>query len=107
MKPLIYGYIRVDPEVLDNDIRQLELVLEYRAEAAGYCFATTFHEDNASSSSHLSAFDELIVEIKRSEARHVIAPSTDHFSDHPLLRISMLLRLAKEANAQVYTLSGR
>lgn len=107
VKLLIYGYMRIDPEVPGNDIRQMERVLEYYAEAAGYCFATVFHEDNVSSSSHLSAFDELIVELQRSEARHVIAPSTDHFSLYPLMRTRMLLRLAKEAHAQVYTLSGR
>jgi len=105
VEPLIYGYMQLDPEVPDNDIRQMEIVLRYYAETKGYCFATTFYEDLSHDGSDRSAFAELIEELKRSEARHVIMPTTDHLSPHPLLRTSMLLQLAKEARAQVHTLS--
>ncbi len=105
MEPLIYGFMQLDPEAPDNDTRQLELVLKYCAETAGYCYATTFHEGISRSGSGRSAFAELIEELKRSEARHVIVPSIDHFSAHPLVRTIMLLKLATEAHAQVHTLS--
>ncbi len=104
MEPLIYGYMRLDRELPDNDIRQLERVLKYRAEAVGYCFATTFHEDISRSGNGRNAFTELIEELQRSEARHVIVPSIDHLSAHPLLRASMLRQLATVAHAQVHIL---
>lgn len=99
--------VRVDPDVPDNDIRQLAIALEYYAETKGYCFATIFYEDTLNGGSDRSAFAELIEELQRSEARHVIAPSTDHFSAYPLLRTTMLLQLAEKANAQLHTLSDR
>jgi len=105
LKPLIYGYMRLDPEAPDNDIRQMEIALRYYAETKGYCFATTFYEDLSHDGSDRSAFAELIEELQRSEARHVIVPTADHFSAHPLLRTSMLLQLENEALAQVHTLS--
>ncbi len=104
LKPLIYGYMRLDPEAPDNDIRQLEIALRYYAETKGYCFATTFYEDLSHDGSDRSAFAELIEELQRSEAQHVIMPTTNHLSPHPLLRTSMLLQLENEAHAQVHTL---
>ena len=106
LKPLIYGYMRLDPEAPDNDIRQMEIALRYYAETNGYCFAITFYEDLSHDGSDRSAFAELVEELQRSEARHVIVPTTDHFSAHPLLRTSMLLQLENEAHAQVHTLSA-
>lgn len=105
MKPLIYGYMQVDPDIPDNHIRQVELLLEDYAEAEGYCFATIFHED--ASVNNRSAFVELINELKRSEAHHVIVPSIDHFSSHPVVRVHMLMRLEDETDVQVHTLSDR
>jgi len=101
VKPLMYGYMRLHGDEPDNDIRQMELVLKDCAEAEGYCFATIFHEYD--SGSH-AAFDELVEKLKRAEAHHVIVPTLDHLSRHPLLRINMLTRLQFEAQAQVLAL---
>ncbi len=104
MKPLIYAYIRVQPGTPDDDLTQMELTLKDVAEQEGYCFATIFHEHDSGSR---SAFYELVAELKRAEARHVIVPSLEHLSGHQLIRSHMLMKLEHEAGAQVMTLLDR
>lgn len=43
MRPLIYGYPRVDNSTPDSVIRDQELALRAFADAHGYCFARIFH----------------------------------------------------------------
>lgn len=101
MKPLMYGYMRVDRDVRDADVKQTELALRFVAETEGYCFAAIFYEDDDGRN---AAFDELAAELKRSEAHDVIVPSYDDISRHPLLRLQMCEWLSIEANAHVHTL---
>lgn len=99
MKPLIYGYMRV-PEGADDDvIHKLELGLKQLAAVEGFCFATTFYETHGG---YRGAFYELTEELQRAEARHVVVPSLEHFSRHPILRDQMIERLEHEANARVW-----
>jgi hypothetical protein len=103
MKPLVYGYLRICDGESDQDLQRLEQRISDFAKAEGYCFATTFYETDGGC--HV-AFDELIEELKRTEARDVVVPSMDHISAHPALRCLMLVRLATEANAHVYALTS-
>ncbi len=104
MKPLAYGYMRVDSDARDGDIMQMELVLKDYAEREGYCFAAIFHEYDAT---NRAAFDELIEELQRTEARCVIVPTMEHLSIHPLLRVNLVMRLEEKAQAKVLTISDR
>jgi DNA invertase Pin-like site-specific DNA recombinase len=104
VKPLIYGYMRLRGDEPESDIRQMELVLKDYAEREGYCLATIFYEEDNGTR---SAFEELIEELKRSEAHCVIVPAIEHLSGHALLRISMIVRLEEMAGASVLTLSDR
>jgi DNA invertase Pin-like site-specific DNA recombinase len=103
VKPLMYGYMRVDGDESDDGIRHTERQLRALAEAKGYCFAGLFHEYDASQ----SAFAELIEELKRAEAHHVVVPSLRHLADHHLLRSIMLTQLEREAHALVLELSSQ
>lgn len=47
-------------------------------------------------------FNELIQELQRAEAHHVVTPSLGHLAHHPLLRNTMLTRLARDADARVW-----
>jgi hypothetical protein len=100
MKPLAYGYVRRDAAVHDDHIRQMEDNLRDFAEREGYCLDKIFHEEPIGDR---RAFSELIEELKCSEVRHVMTPSPEHLSAHPLLHKSMLLQLAEEAGAHVLT----
>lgn len=104
VKPLIYGYVRLHGGEPDADVRQMELDLKDYAETEGYCFATIFRDDDSGT---CAAFDELIAELKRAEARHVVVPSLAHLSSHPVLLNQMIQRLEQEADAQVFDLGGR
>lgn len=103
MKPLMYGYMRVDGDEPDDDIRRTERQLRALAEVEGYCFAGLFHEYDASR----STFAELIEELKRAEAHYVVIPSLRHLADNHLLRSIMLAQLEREAHALVLELSSR
>lgn len=98
MKSLIYGYMNVADGLDDQEIRRAEGGFREFAETKGFCFAATFHEYERG----LAAFDELTCELVRAEAHDVVVPSLGHLSAHPLLRIDMLTRLGREANAHVW-----
>lgn len=103
MKPLMYGYMKVQPGTPDNDVRQMELVLKDYAEREGYCFAAMFYEED---DGRASALSELIEELKRSEARHVVMPTLAHLSSHSIIRRTRLDLIKTDAGAQVHTLTS-
>ena len=102
MKPLIYGYLRVTDDLEDQEIRRMERGLQVLAETEGFCFATTFHEYQTG---YHGAFNELTRELQRAGAHHVVVPSLGHLSGHPILRNTMLTRLARDADARVWAVA--
>jgi len=104
MKPLIYGYLRLTDDLDDHEIRRMEQGLQELAEAGGFCFATTFHEYQTG---YHGGFDELTHELQRAHAHHVVVPSLEHLSGHPLLQDMMLAHLAREAGAYVWVVARR
>lgn len=103
MNPLIYGYMRVANDDTDNAVDALEKQIQNLAETEGFCYATTFFEYQDGSR---AVFDELIQELKRAEARHVVVPSLEHLSSRRILRVGLVERLELDANAFVLTLDG-
>ncbi len=103
MKPLIYGYMRAPDDVPDDELDRVVSEMRRFAVAEGYCYATTFFEYQNGSR---AAFDELITELQRAEARHVVVPSSGHLSSHRILRGHLLKRLADDASARVFTPDG-
>ncbi|MFY1633360.1 hypothetical protein ACN27F_08775 [Solwaraspora sp. WMMB335] len=101
MKPLIHGYLRVDRDAHDGDIRQVELALRLWAKQQGYCFARIFHEYDARLTR--AGFAELTEEIIHSKAEHVIMPSLSDLSSHPLIRRHLLDAL-EDAGVQIHAL---
>ncbi|MGH3567439.1 MAG: recombinase family protein [Pseudonocardia sp.] len=99
LKPVIYGYLRVTDDLDDQEICRMERGLYLLAETEGFCFATTFYEYQTG---YHGAFDELTRELQRADAHHVVVPSLDHLSQHPLLCNMMLARLARDADACVW-----
>ena len=103
MKPLIYGYVRVEDGSSEDDIQQAEQRMKHLADVEGFSYERTFYE--YVSGDH-SAFEELIAEIQRVEARAVIVPSYEHLSAHPILFQIMVERLSQEASACLWTVEG-
>lgn len=102
MKPLIYGYPRITDDLDDRQVCRMERGLRKLAKTEGFRFATTFHEYQTG---YLGAFDELTRELQRADAHHVVVPSPGHLSGHPLLRETMLTRLARDADARVWVVA--
>ncbi|MFD8611978.1 hypothetical protein [Streptomyces sp. NPDC059631] len=100
VQPLMYGYMRAPDDVPDGELTEAVEGMKRFAEAEGFCYATTFFE---CVSGMQSAFTELIQELKRAEARHVVVPTLDHLSGHRILRDNMVERLELDANAHVLT----
>lgn len=103
MKPLMYGYMRAPDDVPDDELDRVVSEMRRFAETEGYCYATTFFEYQNGSR---AAFDELIAELQRAEARHVVVPSFAHLSSHRILCSNMVERLELDANAFVLTPDG-
>lgn len=99
MKPLIYGYMRVSDDMSEEQMDAAEQQMRFFAEVEGYCYAVTFFEYQRGS---FGAFTEMVNELKRVEARHVVVPSLDHLSAHRILLTHLLERLSEEANAYAH-----
>lgn len=99
MKPLIYGYIRVTADLADDEVQQLECGLAKLAEAEGLHLTEIRSEYQPG---YYGTLHELARELKRTTERHVVVPSLDHLSTHPLLREQLVRRL-DEAGVRVWT----
>ena len=99
-KPLAYGYMRVSADVDDKTVRQVEQKLEDCAEAHGFSFAAIFHEFISGS---FTEWSELVRELQRADAHHVVVPSLSHLTQHAILRQSLLDQL-EQAKAEVHEL---
>ncbi len=115
--PLTYGYIRITEDRDDEEIRQLEGELRKLAEAEGFCRIEICHEDQPGHGTLYRLIEELKqARIDPLQARicHVVVPTLDHLSAHPLLREQLVRRLDEvgvqvwvvEANAQAWESSG-
>jgi len=100
VKPLAYGYMRVTDELDDKEIRQLELGLEKLAEAEGLRLTEICYEYQMG---YYGGFYRLTTELKWGPVLHVVVPSLDHISTHPLLRYQLLMRLS-ETNVMLWVM---
>jgi hypothetical protein len=99
--PLAYGYLRVPCEVPDAKVRRLEQALRAFAALQGLYLVTFFFEFDCGSQ---AAFGELLTELQRADAHHVVIPSLRHLARSVLLQNMMLTRLEGEAAAEVLVL---
>lgn len=90
MKPVAYGYLRVADDHEDGQIRQLEGGLYKLAKREGFRLASILYEYEPGCH---GAFIELVEDLKRGQAHHVVIPSRDHLSTHPLLQVNRIMHL--------------
>lgn len=103
MKPLIYGYMRASEDVADDEIRIIEQQLAHFAETEGYCLATIFYEYDSGSN---AAFYELLHELRRAEAYHVVVPSLEQLHESEIMRALMVEKVELEAGAALHETAG-
>jgi hypothetical protein len=102
--PLVYGYMRVPAHVPDHKVRGLEQAVVRHAEGLGLFFVSFFFEFDCGSR---EGFDELVTELVRADARHVVVPSLRHLALGELLQNAMRDRLRLDARAEVHALRHR
>ena len=102
LSPLAYAYMRVPCDIPDDKIRRMEYELRRHAVDLGFCFGTIFYEFNCG---QFDAFDELMEELLRADAHHVIMPSYRHIARSMILQNSLLTRLEFDAQAEVHVLA--
>ena len=102
--PLAYGYMRVPADVPDHRVRRVEGAVARFAESKGLYFVSFFFELHCGSR---EGFDELITELIRADARHVVVPSLKHLARNELLQAAMRERLAVQAGARVHAAGRR
>ncbi|MEV7046630.1 recombinase family protein [Amycolatopsis sp. NPDC051061] len=100
-RPLAYGYMRVPCDVPDAKVQRLEQALRAFAALQGLYLVTFFFEFDCGSQ---EGFGELLTELKRADAHHVVIPSLRHFARSTLLQNQMLGHLEFEAAAEVLVL---
>ncbi|UUV34556.1 hypothetical protein NQK81_14255 [Amycolatopsis roodepoortensis] len=102
--PPAYGYMRVPCDVSDEKVRKLENQVVAFAENNGLRFVGFFFEFHCGSR---EAFDELVAELVRTDAHHVVVPSLRHLAQNGLLQDQMLEHLSFKARAQVLAMRLR
>lgn len=103
MKPLIYGYMRVDDGRPDEEIRQDEQEMIRWAQAEGYDMVAIYWETDKGSTAELTA---LIEQLKRTKTSAVLVPSIEHFGAGPLLQELRWARIAQTVGAEVHEVNG-
>ena len=96
--PRAYGYMRVPCDVPDDKIRRLESQVVAYAEKRGLQFISFFFEFHCGSR---EAFQDLVTELIRTDAHHVVVPSLRHLAHNELLQDQMLDQLNFTARTQV------
>ena len=98
----MYGYMRT--ELYKNDRAKIQLAerrIREHAEYEGFDLGCVFHE----SENDCSAFADLVTELQRAAAHHVLIPSPAHLDGQTRRRGSLINQLHNEARAATWALS--
>jgi hypothetical protein len=101
LRPLAYGYMRVPCDIPDAKVRRMEFEMQRFSERHGWCLAAIFYEFVCGVH---DAFEELVEELQRADAHHVVIPTYRHLARSPLLQNSLLQRLEFDAHAEAVEL---
>jgi hypothetical protein len=96
-----YGYLRVPADMSDHQVCGSEQAVIRFAEVLGLRFVSFFFDCDYGAR---LGFNELITELMRTDARHVVVPSLRHLAHHLRLQDAMQDRLALDAGAEVHAM---
>ncbi|MBF6088274.1 hypothetical protein [Nocardia cyriacigeorgica] len=100
MKPLAYGYLRLD--VAGERIWECERRIQQFADRHGYDLGMVFHERTYG----CAALDALIAEVRRAQCRNVVVPDLGHLKRQTAVRQVIEARLWCEAGVGVLVAEG-
>jgi len=96
-----YGYMRVPCDISDDKVVRMERELSRFAESLGLRLVAIFSE--LVCGVH-DAFNDLLVELQRADAHHVVVPTLRHLGRNRALQNCLLARLEFDAGAEVFEL---
>jgi DNA invertase Pin-like site-specific DNA recombinase len=102
LTPPAYGYMRVPCDIPDDKVHHMEQQLRHFASREGWFFATIFSEFTCGA---YDAFNELVQELQRADAHHVVVPTFRHLARNLMLQNILLTRLEFDAQAEVFELT--
>jgi hypothetical protein len=88
--------MRVPSDIPDDKVQRMEHELRCFAERMGLCLAGIFSEFVCGVH---DAFDDMVLELQRTDVHHVVVPTFRHLARNVLLQNSLLMRLEFDANA--------
>jgi hypothetical protein len=100
-RPLAYGYMRVPCDIPDDKVRRMEYEMRRFAAGKGLCLTAIFSEFVCGAH---DAFNDLLVELQRTDAHYVIVPTFRHLARNVMLQNCLLTRLEFKAHAAVLEL---
>jgi hypothetical protein len=100
--PLAYAYMRVPRTVADSKVARMELRLRAYAADLGLRLGGIFCEYVCGAH---TAFDDMLAELQRTDAHHVLIPTFGHLATNLLLQNGFLFRLETDASAEVFALT--
>lgn len=99
--PLAFAYMRVPCDIPDYKVLRMKLEFRASAERKGLCLSAIFCEYVCGAG---GVFDDMVSELRRTGAHHVLVPTYRHLARNQLLQNSLLLRLELDADAEVFEL---
>lgn len=99
--PIAYGYVRVRPDVGDDDLRLIEKELHTYAEAHALRLAYIHYDGGPG----LTPSD-LVRRLLRNDVRHVIMSSLSQITEHRLLALRVEEAIEWDAGAELHEARG-
>ncbi|MGC5344129.1 recombinase family protein [Streptomyces sp. DT24] len=101
MTPLIFGYMRVNDDMSDEEAARKQDAMSAYAEANGFQLAVVFHEYVSGAQ---TVFTEMVDVVRQARARHVIVTSYRELALNRSLQDAMTLHLSCAADADIISL---
>lgn len=97
-RPLILGYLRVDPGAAPEEVSRMRQSIAEFADREGFVLTEIFVETETTAT---SAFAALMDRLQHTEARAVIVPTLRHFAHLAGVSAAMKELVERQAGAQV------
>ncbi|MFF2534498.1 recombinase family protein [Streptomyces cyaneofuscatus] len=94
---IAYGYVRIRPEVDEDELRFMEKELSTYADAHGLNLARIYYDDGPG-----IAPDRMVRRLARDDVHHLVVSSLEQITDHRLIGEMMEEAIEDEAGAVLH-----
>jgi hypothetical protein len=101
-KPLAYGYMRLRPDVQEDELVVIDRQMYSCAERYGLRLVDVHYDEGPG-----IAPSRLVRRLVRDDVRHVVVPSLAQITEHPLMQLLVSESITLDAGALLYEASER